>query len=128
MAKELCGERGKILHMWSEDDRDAGGDGFCGILAPTGGEAFSYEYDGRAGVPVAKFPGCVDEEHSWLAGGWWLGAARNREPGFFELSGDVRSTFEVAGNQDQEEVGVAGSKLFKDVRHDLFFTLERAAA
>ena len=61
VRKERARERKKILHVRAEDDWFAGEDRFHRILTSMCGETFSHEHDGRDGVPVSEFAGCVQE-------------------------------------------------------------------
>jgi hypothetical protein len=61
-AEEGFGEGFEILHVGPEDDGGAGGDGFGGVLAAAGAEAFSDEDGVGEEIPTGELAGGVHEK------------------------------------------------------------------
>ena len=113
-AEEGFGERGEVLHVGAEDDGDAGFDGFDGVLAAAGHEAFSNEDDGGASIPTGQLAGGVHEQGIGFFHRAGFGAAGEAEAGLGELVGDGIRAFLMAGNEDEEKRWVVFSELLED--------------
>ena len=58
---QTAGERFEVFHVWPDDQRLAREDGFRGILAAGGEEAFADDHDIRMGGPIAELAGGIDD-------------------------------------------------------------------
>jgi len=130
--EEAGGDIGEVLHIGAEDDGAAGGGGFDGVLAADAVEAFADEDDVGVGVEVAELAGAVDQEAIGAAGFGGIGeadfaAVDVAEAAAVELGADGAGAFEVAGDEDEVEVGVFGAESGEDFGEGGFFAVVGAA-
>ena len=130
--EEAGGDLREVLHVGSEDDRAAGGGGFDRVLSAHPMEALPDEDDVRVRVEVAEFAGAVDEQALGTSG-FGFGGEIDFAPvdvvhaAAGELAADGAGAFEMAGNQDEVDVGVFFAKAGENLGEGGFFPVVGAS-
>jgi hypothetical protein len=92
------------VHVGSEDDGCACGDGFGGVLAATGAEAFSDEDGGGEEIPTGELAGGVHEKDVRALRSIRPASAGDGETEGGEFACYGVASFLVARDEDEEEV------------------------
>ena len=111
-------ERLEVLHVRAEEDGLPGHDGFGGVLAAGGEEAFADDDESGEALPGAQLAGGVDQESSRFAVLGCrlseLGAAAGVNAEGAEVGEDGVGALDVTWDDEQGEVRMLGSELLHD--------------
>ncbi len=122
-----AGEVGEIFHVRPEDDRTPGHDRLDRILTAARGQAFAHENNRRGRVPIAQFPGGIEEQ----AVRGYRAIGRNAPATRFEAKcaqtgGNLWHPLDVTRRNQEKKIGKIAPQLEKNAAQD--FLLSRVGA
>src|SRR6266404_2072797 len=120
--QRVC-QRGKILHVWTEEDRFASKDGFGRVLSALREQTLSDKDERCRGVPVTQLAGCVDDQAiEKRIDGRRLAAQCDIEAHFRQLGLNSSSPLNMTRPEDKQKIDKIAPERAEDFAQDLLFT------